>query len=767
MSSNLAISLVIGASVGGAVAGLKRLQNDLKIFKDNTLSIKQKFVGLGTEFAKGIGGIISSSTAVGSSIMALSQPAIAFESAMADVKKVVNFDTPEQFKKMEQDILKLTRTIPMASEEIAAIVAAGGQAGIAREHLLGYAEDAAKMGVAFDMAAGDAGSSMATMANVLGKPISEMAKFGDAINHLSDNANAKASEIVNVIARAGSDTRMLGLTENQAAALGSTFLSMGKAPELAAQAIKGMSSAFAELKAGKHAKELNMLGLSPKSFANAMNKDAQGAISDFIERVKKLPKDKQYPILAKMFGKQYADDLMLLAQNTGEYNRQLQLLQETDENGELKYVGSMQREFENRGATTENNLKKLKSSFSELGIAIGQKLLPVINKFVDWLKPIMYSILDWIHLNPTIVTQILQVAGVLSGAVVGIFAVKTAISGILIVALPFVNLWSKSKIVIRFLIPLISKLALGFGYMIGYGIKMARAIGVVSKAFLVMGKALLTNPLFWVVGIIAGAAYLIWDNWATLAPMFSDLWQGIKNIWSDVSQFFNGLWEEVKTAFDGGIIAVGKLILDWSPIGLFHKAFAEVLSWFGIDIPQSFTGFGSAMIDSLINGIKSAWEATKGFFTDLGNGIKDAFSFDSKSLASDMNNIADTAAMTGFSQGGFTGAGSKYDPAGIVHKGEYVLTKEATERIGVSNLDRLNYGGQSPQGLFTNYKPLNQHSSQAVNGSITVHFNPTITVNDNSDQNIMSQIQQTLLQSSYEFEQMLKRVLDQQQRLAY
>ena len=60
-----------------------------------------------------------------------------------------------------------------------------------------------------------------------------------------------------------------------------------------------------------------------------MNKDAQGAISSFIEKVKQMPKDKQYPLLAKIFGKQYADDVLLLAQNTGEYNRQLGLLQET------------------------------------------------------------------------------------------------------------------------------------------------------------------------------------------------------------------------------------------------------------------------------------------------------------------------------------------------------------------------------------------------------------------------------------------------------
>lgn len=193
MSSNLAISLVIGASVGGAIAGIKNLRNSLKLFKDESQSVGSRMLGLGKNVALGTSSLISLGTAATTSMLAIAQPAIKFESAMADVKKVVNFDSPAQFKEMEQDILRLTRTIPMASEEIAAIVAAGGQAGIARENLLGYAEDVAKMGVAFDMAAGDAGTAMATMANVLGKPISEMAKFGDAINHLSDNANAKAA----------------------------------------------------------------------------------------------------------------------------------------------------------------------------------------------------------------------------------------------------------------------------------------------------------------------------------------------------------------------------------------------------------------------------------------------------------------------------------------------------------------------------------------------------------------------------------------------
>ena len=51
-----------------------------------------------------------------------------------------------------------------------------------------------------------------------------------------------------------------------------------------------------------------------------------------------------------------------------------------------------------------------------------------------------------------------------------------------------------------------------------------------------------------------------------------------------------------------------------------------------------------------------------------------------------------TGGLVGFDEGGFTGIGGKYRPAGIVHKGEYVITKEATARLGRGFLDHLNYG---------------------------------------------------------------------------
>lgn len=51
--------------------------------------------------------------------------------------------------------------------------------------------------------------------------------------------------------------------------------------------------------------------------------------------------------------------------------------------------------------------------------------------------------------------------------------------------------------------------------------------------------------------------------------------------------------------------------------------------------------------------------------------------------------LAAVASIRGFAEGGYTGHGGKYEPAGIVHKGEYVLPQEAVRAIGVKNLDAL------------------------------------------------------------------------------
>jgi len=756
MSNKLAIGLVITAGVSGAIKGIQGVCSSFKILRNESLKTTQKMGALVKTGMASLGTLASSATAVAGTIRGLADPAIKFESAMADVKKVVNFDTPEQFKEMGNDILKLTRTIPMAGEEIAAIVAAGGQSGVARENLLGYAKDAATMGVAFDMAAGDAGEAMATMANVLGKPITEMAQFGDVINHLSDNANSKAKDIVNVITRVGSDTRMLGLSENQAAALGSTFLSMGKAPELAAQAVKGMSSAFLQLKAGAHEKELKQLGFTTKSFAAAMNKDAQGAISSFIEKVKKMPKDKQYPLLAKVFGKQYADDVLLLAQNTGEYNRQLSLLQETDANGNLKYIGSMQREFENRSNTTENKLTKLKNSLTEIAEKIGRAFLPVITSFVENITPVIYSITEWVETNPQLMEWVLTIGGGIGAVVGGLLTLHSAFSFVTAGLLPFLKLGKfLGGFLGNFLFSAISKLSLGFGYLIGY---IAKGAMMFSKAIFMMSRALLTNPIGLLIAGIAVAAYLIYDNWGKIGPWFAELWQTVSgafsSAWSSITNFCSEAWTNISNFFTSGIGNITATILDWSPLGLFQQVFSTVLSWFGIDVPSKFSDFGKNMIDGLVNGIKNAWESAKQIVSDLGDGIKGWFA----------EKLGIHSPSRVFKSYGV----NVVEGLAIGMNKSIPMAEDASDNL--SSAVGLN-GVSHNTGLLTNYQPLNRaevmSSATTQAQGITVHFNPTINVNGGDRNGVLNQVEQGLKMSLSEFEMMLKRVLDQQQRRAY
>lgn len=129
--------------------------------------------------------------------------AIDFESSMADVKKVVDFESSEELNAFGKEIRKLSQTIPLLPTELAKITASGGQLGIAKKDLMGFTTLVAKIGTAFDMSAEQAGDTMAKIMNVYGLGLKEMEGLGDAINHISDNSAAKASEITEILNRIG------------------------------------------------------------------------------------------------------------------------------------------------------------------------------------------------------------------------------------------------------------------------------------------------------------------------------------------------------------------------------------------------------------------------------------------------------------------------------------------------------------------------------------------------------------------------------------
>lgn len=251
------------------------------------------------------------------SVAQVADAAVKFESSMADVRKVVDFDSPEQFKQMGKDILDLSTRIPMAAEGLAQIVAAGGQSGIARDELLGFAESAAKMGVAFDITAEQAGDMMAKWRTAFKMGQSDVVKLADKINFLGNTTAASAPLISDVVTRIGPLGSVGGVASGEIAALGASLVGSGVTSEIAATGIKNLILALVSGESATKSQNeaFAALGLNAVDMAKYMQKDARGAILSVLEAVQRLDKEQQASVMAELFGKESISAIAPLLSN--------------------------------------------------------------------------------------------------------------------------------------------------------------------------------------------------------------------------------------------------------------------------------------------------------------------------------------------------------------------------------------------------------------------------------------------------------------------
>lgn len=497
--------------------------------------------------------------------------AIDYESAMADVAKVVDGLKDEAGKitpaytAMSNQILEMTTRLPMAAKDIAAIVAAGAQSGIAKNELLGFAESAVKMGVAFDITADQAGKSMAEMRAAFKMTQDEVVTLADKINYLGNTNTVEAPKIMEVVQRIGSLGKVGGLASSSIAAMSASLVALE--PDVAATGIKNvilrLTQGEAATKSMKSAYE--ELGMDAVTVSKDMQKNADQTILNILKSISKLDAHKQASIANQLFGTESITSVMQLVDNMSLYEKNLQAVGD-----KTKYAASMEKEYAARAATTENNLKLAQQRVAAIAITMGNHLLPVVNSVTDKFNAVSGAVLKWAQTNPAL-------AGTLTKVAIGAIAIVGGLSA----------------------------LSIGLIAVFGPMMMVGRAFGAVALAAKGMSMALLTNPITWIVLAIAGAALLIYKNWAP------------------ISAFFVGIWNTIKTAFNGGIKGISALIINWSPIGLFYSAFAKVLSWFGVDLPAKFTGFGAMILEGLKNGILSKVNAVKDAITGAVSGVID------------------------------------------------------------------------------------------------------------------------------------------------
>mgnify|MGYP000781080656 FL=1 len=324
------------------------------------------------------------------------QAAVDFESAMADVAKVVdglrdeNGNLTDSYYAMSDSIVQMSKDIPMAAEDLAAITAAAGTAGIAADELTTFTETAAKMGVAFDTTAEQAGDWMAKWRTSFTMSQEEVTALADQINYLSNNSASTASEISTIVTAVGPLGDVAGISAAQIAALGSTMVGVGVQQDVAATGIRKLATTMVAGSSATKAQAtvLQQLGLDATEMAERMQTDAEGAILTFLEAVSKLPEAEQAAALKNYFGQESVGAIAPLLTNLDVLRERFEMVADAQ-----LYAGSMDAEYAARAATTANNIQLYENRIAALKIQIGDYLLPVVNKVLaaasgglDWIS---------------------------------------------------------------------------------------------------------------------------------------------------------------------------------------------------------------------------------------------------------------------------------------------------------------------------------------------------------------------------------------------
>ncbi|NDV88812.1 phage tail tape measure protein [Aurantimonas aggregata] len=329
--------------------------------------------------------------------------AMEFESAMADVRKVVDFPTPTAFKEMGADIIEMSTRLPIAAEGIAAIVAEAGQSDIAREELLGFAEIASKVSVAWDMAAGDTGKALAEIKTQLSLSVAGTSELADVINHLSNTSASAAPDLVEYMKRIASVGEMGGFTSAQTAALGSAMIASGAEAEVAATSFRnvvkmmsrGNSAAKSQVAAFRD------LGMHEADVAKAFGKDPVAALREVLVALSKIEDPaKRMTTAFGAFGEE-ARGFMPLIANIELYDKALAAVSRRSD-----YLGSSQREYEERAKTSANAMQLFANKATAAGIAIGSALLPALNGVMDALGPLALAIARFADANPRLTSTV-------------------------------------------------------------------------------------------------------------------------------------------------------------------------------------------------------------------------------------------------------------------------------------------------------------------------------------------------------------------------
>ena len=772
------------------------------------INAKQKASANWSQAVSNLAGTAMKTAVLAAPLVGATKAAMEFESEMAEIRKVVDFDTPEQFKQMGQDILDLSTKMPMAASGIAKIVAAGGQAGIAKEDLLEFAQDAVKMGVAFDLTADQAGDMMAKWRSAFDLNQDGVVALADKINYLGNTTAASAPLISDVVTRIGPLGEIGGVASGEIAALGATMIQTGTKSDVAATGIKNLilGMSIGEKATKSQAAAFQQLGLDAADMAKRMQTDAKGAILDVFHAIQALPKDQQAGVLKDLFGEESIGAISPLLSK-------LYLLEDNFNkvSDATKYGGSVDAEYAARCETTANQMYLFKNSMTAVAIEIGSALLPAINSILRSIVPVVVAFANWAKEHQVLIQTMVALAASFAGVLLAarsILAIRAGFRMLKETADMFFTVNKNGETVLRGSATASKLFHAGLN---GLGAAF-RAAATGARA---LALALMANPIIAIVAVIiavVAAIIYFWNTNEQFRAAVIAIWNNIvsfgMSLFSALAAFFTGVWNglvAIATAVWSGIMTVATMAVSviMDIISAFGAFFAGV--WNGClaiaaavwDAISSFVSAAASVIEGIISAlvdyISSAWDsavaAVQSFASSVMSAIGQAVDWAMEKWNSLVNalsqpidtaiNIAQNITRT-ISE--VTGGGddvSENAKGGIYQRGAFLTTFAEDSAEAAIPLDgsaraislwqqagaALGVMPRTPQRMSTGTAKAPVYS----NSSITLDFRPTINVQGGGD--VASAVRQALEEQARQFQRELPKMLDKvsagRRRLSY
>ena len=569
-------------------SGLRSSADELKKFSRDMRSVTAQTQAVGSALTRqltlplvGVGALVG-------------KVAADFESSFAGVRKTVDATEPE-FAAMALQFRGLAKEIPVNVNELNRLGEAAGALGIPKAEIVEFAKVMAMLGVTTNLTSDQAAEGIAKIQNIFGAAGQNTQEFASTLVALGNAGASTESQILEMATRIAGAGNAVGMTQAQVLGFASALSSVGIEAEMGGSAISRVFINIAEaVRTGGDAVKgfAQTAGMDIETFSNRFREDAAGAVSEFISglgRMKDTGGDLLGTLDALGFTEIRVRDTLLRAAGAGN------LLAES-----LRLAGV---EWEKNSALTEEARKRFETTYSQLillwngvkdlGITLGNALLPAIKTVAEALRDMMPTL-------ERMAEGFANLPGPVQAVGVGFLAALAA-------AGPAILIFNQIAQTVTYLAA-----AFGTG---GAGLKALTALfewGAPVISGFSRALTVLTGPMGWIVG--SGAAILTvtntWGEFFRIVKAGGEILLSVARLIGEaivwVDRFIENVVAKVARAVDAMLGITNKL-----------KGIRDtVKSWMG-GAAETMEGISATLNSKAAGSAKKAEDGLAGFRKEL------------------------------------------------------------------------------------------------------------------------------------------------------